>query len=416
MNAELANSSDVVFVHEYTRQDGTVVRAHYRSKAGHGNPDKPVMQSPKEYKSALEKEINDFMDRDVQKRYGTGVNKTENDTDYLQELIDILPETEYTPLYPSNGTLTGQIEMSNDISNEIPALNIQPYSKPSTQPKPLAKPYTGREMYISNIELPEKEILGQWDRMPKQIEKPVWYPSKLTAVDKIERAVRKTPGNILKAFKYVINKVGYPLLSTDKGYKLQEFASKNKVVSEAVEKIYSPNATEYYRIAATNGRSVLDGTDDDNLLFTVDKVQDTDLKNHILDTMQEHGVNRKTMVVQPKEGSRLMNDVKYSPTVINALKNNMNKKIINLDFTGESDLYRTLVHTLIYRPYKDRDGNIIVNIVDYYDFSDSDAHTVDGAVIGNAYKQQEKGELTNYVLLLELKYEPWEWIMLNYSW
>ena len=133
-------------------------------------------------------------------------------------------------------------------------------------------------------------------------------------------------------------------------------------------------------------------------------------------TMQEHGVNRKTMVVQPKEGSRLMNDVKYSPTVTNALKNNMNKKIINLDFTGESDLYRTLVHTLIYRPYKDRDGNIIVNIVDYYDFSDSDAHTVDGAVIGNAYKQQEKGELTNYVLLLELKYEPWEWIMLNYSW
>ena len=81
--------------------------------------------------------------------------------------------------------------------------------------------------------------------------------------------------------------MGYPLLSTDKGYKLQEFASKNKVVSEAVEKIYSPNATEYYRIAATNGRSVLDGTDDDNLLFTVDKVQDTDLKNHILDTMQE---------------------------------------------------------------------------------------------------------------------------------
>ena len=128
MNAELANSSDVVFVHEYTRQDGTVVRAHYRSKAGHGNPNKSVMQSPKEYKSALEKEINDYMDRDVQARYGTGVNKTDNNTDYLQELIDILPETEYeetpeteyTPLYPSNGTLTGQIEMSQDISNEIP--------------------------------------------------------------------------------------------------------------------------------------------------------------------------------------------------------------------------------------------------------------------------------------------------------
>ena len=61
MNAELANSSDVVYVHEYTRDDGTVVRAHYRSKAGHGNPNKPVMKSPQEYKSELEKEINDYI-------------------------------------------------------------------------------------------------------------------------------------------------------------------------------------------------------------------------------------------------------------------------------------------------------------------------------------------------------------------
>ena len=32
---ELQNSSDVVYVRAYTRDDGTEVRAHYRSKNGH---------------------------------------------------------------------------------------------------------------------------------------------------------------------------------------------------------------------------------------------------------------------------------------------------------------------------------------------------------------------------------------------
>ena len=54
--------------------------------------------------------------------------------------------------------------------------------------------------------------------------------------------------------------------------------------------------------------------------------------------------------------------------------------------------------------------------MDYYDFADTDERTLNGALVKNAYCQQEDGELTNYVLLIELKYEPWEWIMLNYSW
>ena len=34
-NEQLQMSSDVVYVHAYTRDDGTEVRAHYRSKTGH---------------------------------------------------------------------------------------------------------------------------------------------------------------------------------------------------------------------------------------------------------------------------------------------------------------------------------------------------------------------------------------------
>ncbi len=414
MNAELANSSDVVFVHEYTRQDGTVVRAHYRSKAGHGNPNKSVMQSPKEYKSALEKEINDFMDRDVQERYGTGVNNTNNNANNLQELIDILPETEYeetpeteyTPLYPSNGTLTGQIEMSQDISNEIPAVNVQSYSKPSTQPKPIAKPYTGREMYISSVPMPQYVYI-------KSLAPTIQKQETLDLVNEIKQVVGKAGDSI----SHMVDKAGaelvYQAVSSEPGYRFQKMASQSVKGSKLVENHYSPNATKYYRISATHGKSVLDGTDSDNLVFSVGRVADVDLKNHILDTMQEHGVNRKTMVVQPKEGSRLMNDVKFSRTVVKALKNNLNKKIIDLDFTGESDLYRTLGHAHIYKPYRDRNGNVVVTIVDYYDFADTDERTFNGALVKNAHRQQEERELSNYVLLLELKYTPEEWAMIR---
>ena len=35
-NSELKNRDDIVFVHEYLREDGTVVRAHNRSKPENG--------------------------------------------------------------------------------------------------------------------------------------------------------------------------------------------------------------------------------------------------------------------------------------------------------------------------------------------------------------------------------------------
>ena len=184
---------------------------------------------------------------------------------------------------------------------------------------------------------------------------------------------------------------------------------RNGGLSWWAEKFKYPNATEYYRISSTHGKSILNGVDKDNYIFTVERVQDEELKNHILSTMQSNGVNRKTMVVQPKEDARLTRAVKYSSTIINALKKYPDKRITNVNFAGEPDLYKTLGHTHIYRPHKDKDGNVIVNIVDYYDFADTDERTWSGAIVKNAYRQQEEGELTNYVLLIQLKYTPEEW-------
>lgn len=49
-NSDLAQSSDVVYVHEYTRDDGTKVKAHYRSKHGR-------MAKNSENKNVLSNEI-----------------------------------------------------------------------------------------------------------------------------------------------------------------------------------------------------------------------------------------------------------------------------------------------------------------------------------------------------------------------
>ena len=54
---ELQTSGDVVYVRAYTRDDGTHVRAHYRSKNGHlhSNPNKRTLGTPKEEKAYYDK-------------------------------------------------------------------------------------------------------------------------------------------------------------------------------------------------------------------------------------------------------------------------------------------------------------------------------------------------------------------------
>ncbi len=363
-NKELANSSDVVYVHEYTREDGTVVRAHYRSRAGQANPDKPVMKSPKEYTNRLEKIIDEYMTRDSAARYGLkNSNNTLSDlpeTDKLAESVGQRFES------PANRVLTGGVNSKSESAGT---------------PKSL----------IRELEKFAKEAKNQ----------------------AIADAGKSIKGNINYIKSLIPEELLYELIMTEPVYKLQKEAIKRPELDYATTVLGYPNATKYYRIASTGGHSIISGSDSDNMIFKVDRMQDSDLKNHILTTMKSNGVNRKTMVVQPKAGSSLVNALKVSPTVKNALRNHANDKIINLDFTGEDDLYMTLGHTHIYKPHKDRDDNVIVNIVDYYDFADTNKRTWDGAVIRNAYRQQEEGDLTNYVLLIELKYTPEEWREIN---
>ncbi len=389
-NKELANSSDVVYVHEYTREDGTVVRAHYRSRAGQANPDKPVMKSPKEYTNRLEKIIDEYMTRDSAARYGL-----KNSNNNLSDL----PETD--KLAESVG------QRFESSANRVLTGGVDNKSESTATPK---------------------SLIRELEKFAKQSENSA-------IVDARNKKAENIKDDIINFGKSMLNELLYRGMTTEPVYKWQKKVIKAPIWRQLPEDKY-PNAVKYYRIASTGGL-IEDDTDKDNVMFSVDKIQNSDLKNHILTTMKSNGVNGDTIVVQPKAGSSLVNALKASPTVKNALRNHANDKIINLDFTNaddkiinlgftsangkiinldfirEKDLYYTLGHTHIYKPHKDREGNVIVNIVDYYDFADPDTQTYKTAIAGNAYRQQEEGDLTNYVLLIELKYTPEEWREIN---
>ncbi len=449
-NAELANSSDVVYVHEYTRQDGTVVRAHYRSKAGHGNPDKPVMQTPNEYKTTLEKEINDYMDRDVENRYGvpTGfaANEVNNlipnneiqeqegaladsDEDYYNWLLDYVANINENNTYYAEG-------QQNSINNDMKAKQYEYYDKIIT------KLHDETERELSEIERMDKEteeLLKKFDDYSLDklgygypvidTENPVTLSTNseedplnvgflipamepLTAKPKIPDTRVMIENRPPKRKWGWWEKTIYDVGTSDLIYNEQAKAIKNpNSLKSFGAKILFPNATKYYRIASTHGHSVLKGIDTDNTLCTVNQITDAKVKEHVLETMKANNVGTHTLVVLPKSDSKLVQDTKNSKVVKNALKNSNWKLVIPINFRDENrDLHKTFGHAHLYNPHKDKDGNVLVTLIDYYDFDKANAGSSAGALNDNAYRQQQEGGMTNYVLLVELKYTPEEWV------
>ncbi|MCR5265914.1 MAG: hypothetical protein K6E29_04900 [Cyanobacteria bacterium RUI128] len=88
-NSDMQNSSNVVYVHEYTREDGTVVRAHWRSKG-----ERTVVNNETSNNNISE-QVKDF------ETYG----------DYIGNEASV-PNTQKAPIYPENGVVKGGI--SND--------------------------------------------------------------------------------------------------------------------------------------------------------------------------------------------------------------------------------------------------------------------------------------------------------------
>ena len=88
LESELRGSPNAVYVHEYNREDGTHVKAHWRSKSGGGEEADKNTQSKTQNEEVRN---NDNTENDL--------NKTENNTSEKQEKLDAQKDLD-KKLYP----------------------------------------------------------------------------------------------------------------------------------------------------------------------------------------------------------------------------------------------------------------------------------------------------------------------------
>ena len=110
----------------------------------------------------------------------------------------------------------------------------------------------------------------------------------------------------------------------------------------------------------------------------------------------------------------MVKSVKRNPVLIKLLVNNkeqikngmlIGKTIPNLRFYNfDSDLGALIGEAHVFNPYIDANGDLYFQIPDFYDFEYRMGDDMLTVFNNNAYIQQEKGMLTNYVLLINVKY------------
>lgn len=176
------------------------------------------------------------------------------------------------------------------------------------------------------------------------------------------------------------------------------------------------SAREYYQISLTRGNSI-NTIDTANIKTTVGQLKDVKLRNHIFN-LPDVNANNNTLVVIPKQGARIINQIKKSKefkTVIkellrnNAIKTGNNSEVTRLNYISKNpkingiisaDLALTIGHAHMYNTHFDEEGNLYTTLVDWYDFKKFPEDDFFAGINNNAYEQQERGDLTNYVLAI----------------
>ena len=292
-DSELSSSDDVVYVHSYSRDDGTKVRAHYRSKNGHSfsDPNRKPLGTPTEAKADLDARIDKWMD-----------NKIE-------------------------GTPTGG------------AAGVD-----------LKGPFLDKEDPLYDSFLDGEGALERQKSLAIYFDKPIG------------------------AKKHI------------------------------------PLTLEYYKIALTNGDSIKE-SDKNNLKLQVkDKKNSIELMNHLLQL--DSNITPNTMLIEAQEESKLSSAIKDNSVVREALLNNIkaiisgklkNSTIHNINFYESGDLASVLGTAHIYNPCYEDNGDLVFSVIDWYDFAPTKRRTQIEKITDNAYRQQEAGMLTNYVLISKIR-------------
>lgn len=197
------------------------------------------------------------------------------------------------------------------------------------------------------------------------------------------------------------------LLKDKNNLTLSAKIQKSAVLNSPVDNL----AIKYYRIALSDLSSI-DNIDNDNL-----KIKLKDIGNEQIEKFIEskYKVNKQIDVVIPKINSSICNAVKSSIELKYLIKvsyssireNNYLNKSIGLNFTKSSDLSLIIGKSELYNPQIDEQGNFTAFLIDKYDFSEMNYklnNSIKQAAISfinnNAYEQQLKGALKNYVIII----------------
>lgn len=357
---ELLKSPYVTNVSSFTYDDGSVTRVHFRSNGGEQFIDskKPFMTTP----SMERKRINEFIDK-------TSKKKVMN------------------------------IDKANNKSQESPTFEIE--IEYNEEPKAY-RWETNKGACDKCKELDNKEFESKEDIPPKP------HPNCKCEVEKIENPTKgQSEQNMEKStFWY--------WLTQTQGFKyLQDTFPENPLLHKK-----DLSSREYYQISLTGGNSI-NTIDTANIKTTVGQLKDVKLRNYIFNLPDVHA-NNNTMVVIPKQDARIVNQIKKSKefkNVINELlKNNSiklgnNSKITRLDYISRNpkingiisaDLALTIGHSHIYNTHFDEEGNLYTTLIDWYDFDKFPETGFTNGINNNAYEQQIRGDLTNYVLVIPI--------------
>ncbi len=534
-DAVLRSSDDVVYVREYTRDDGTVVSAHYRSKSGRSNPNKPVKEEYQDYKSNLQKRIDEyFNDTDSSRMKGETNAPNESELVFPDEAIendsqvdygfdfpteslydfqvdydfDILPEDLYDfqidygidvpedgledyrlaygqDLSPDATTVDYQIDglpedglsdyefelphaetedSQSDYKFELPQVETDDSQSDYEFDIPQVSPNVSPAGYETDIPLLQGEVAKKYSLTKHQLDllkdliKENGYKEIKKAVETLasyQEALKKIAGNTINGTKHLFNKsmriigdIGQIAFSRsmNKRFKgaqslLREIQSEEDALNTervAQKSIVMELGDWGVGLAKGNGKELsakyyqlsLDPeaykkNDTENYYANVDTLKNNNLKQHILKINDK--INPNTLLVCPYASSQLVQEVRNSLPVKSFIKNNINS-IKNgkfkdrpsdiISFYGTRDLATVIGNGHIYDAYMDRYGNLNMLLLDYYDFNKRPhGKKFDYIIEVNniAHRQQEKGELTNYMLMLRLKYTPKELERLLYK-
>ena len=389
---ELMNSENVVWVESYTRDDGTEVKAHYRSKPGHGSIGDENTGGI--FDSAITYPFDEKSKKDdVLEDYDLAGDEDENPVvawvNIALEIAKVL----------FKDTEVGKVlETISPLAQIILPMILEEDDTEDVQTEP-----------VTDSE--EKEDVLQKENSQQEPEKEKFSK---------DESITGGASEIKQEMK---EKKDVPEMT--KSAKLQEVVAKNN------PKANSYPEQEYYKISLNLDKvretgKIPDWMKEHNDIRTLDKIGNKELaekirekviecakENNDQDTLKNPN-NVFVITVRPSSDltNLIINDTDFNKDLETKLQDIKNGKYENSAYsfvfkdnvTGQKDIDKKFStnHTIskcdVHNVKIDSNGYLTATIIDYYDFSKNG-----GFINNNAYIQQQNKKLENYALVIPIR-------------